>query len=405
MNCNASVEPPERALSVLYPPIFMRSLPFALLGFLLPIVGKKMDADALTIGGLFAVVPLTMLLLRPIVGWAVDAYGRRYFIIAALIGTALSMLLFAALASIEVLYAARVVQAIAGAFMGIATQTMVADVATPDERGTQMGRIGEMTARGQLAGILAGLFVFHQFADFEDGWRAVFMCYAVVAILGAGFAWRKVPETRPTVPDADHRIQGATLYALFAGVSLPLVKLMVIVFTTTMSASMLAPIFLVFLQDRITTDVALLGWAFIPGAIAYSVLPSRLGKLSDRFGRSPLMVVGLIGSGLFSIVMPSLSSLIWLAGFNVLLTVGRAMADPAQAAMVADLTEGQSRGRAYGWYLFAVSLGGIFGPLVGGWLYEQGGPAVPFYLNGAVLLVSASWAWIVLRPIPGQELA
>ncbi|MCJ7677233.1 MAG: MFS transporter, partial [Anaerolineales bacterium] len=55
------------------------------------------------------------------------------------------------------------------------------------------------------------------------------------------------------------------------------------------------------------------------------------------------------------------------------------------------------RGTSYGLYTFAYFLGAALGPLAGGWLYDEVSPAMPFYLNTAVLTFGALLVAVALR--------
>jgi MFS family permease len=177
-----------------------------------------------------------------------------------------------------------------------------------------------------------------------------------------------------------------------------LLRLMLIVFLTGASSSLISPLLMIFLQDRFTTDVPTLAIAFIPAALVYAYLPGRLGSLSDRFGRAPLMAIGLVGAGLVSLAMPAAGSLIFLAALWVLEAVGFSAASPAEAALVADLAGQNVRGTGYGLYMFASGVGFTLGPLIGGWLYDKAGHAIPFYINGILLFVGAGLVlWLLGR--------
>ena len=66
-----------------------------------------------------------------------------------------------------------------------------------------------------------------------------------------------------------------------------------------------------------------------------------------------------------------------------------AAGDPAEQALVADLTGKQQRGRAYGLYVMCADLGATIGPLGGAWLYQTVGAPAPFYANGVILAICA----------------
>jgi MFS family permease len=169
-----------------------------------------------------------------------------------------------------------------------------------------------------------------------------------------------------------------------------ILRLMVIVLLTSISTAMISPLLMIFLQDKFTTDISDLAKAFLPAAIAYAYLPGYMGGLSDRFGRTPLMAIGLVGAGIVSLLMPLMTSLVMLSGLWLLEAVGFSAAAPAEGALVADLTGKNVRGTGYGFYTLASGLGLILGPLLGGWLYDAAGHALPFYVNGITLFIGAA---------------
>ncbi|NIO04449.1 MAG: MFS transporter, partial [Proteobacteria bacterium] len=294
--------PKKGSITALHTPVLLGSLALTFLLFSLPIYGRILGASALAIGGLFSVFTLTTVVLRPFVGWALDRFGRRVFFVTALAINGVSMGLFSVATSLGGLYRARVVQGAASSLMGASVSTIVADLTSADNRGEEMGRVIELQTRGEIIGVFAG---FGLMSSLSTGiaWRLTFVGYAMMAFLGAGLAWKNVPETRPHLPSV------ARPRSPLSGQFL---KLLLIVFTTGLSAGMIRPIYLIFLQDKFTTDLATLGWAFLPAGIAYGVLPSRLGGLSDRLGRAPAMAFGLIGAGLLFLLLPGLPSMGWL---------------------------------------------------------------------------------------------
>ncbi len=383
---------PHDTLKSLWRAMFWVSFPFGILTFVLPIYGEELGASALEIGGFFSAFSLVPVVVRPFLGRMLDRWGRKPFLLLGLLGYVAAVILFCFADTVMIVTIARFVQGLGAAFLWLSAHTVVADVARESERGHGFGTINEAVNRGAIIGTTIGFVAIFTLENIGLGlrqiWFWLFAAYTIPVLLALWRGWRGVPETRPasaSAPVESRPISGQLL------------ALMAIVFVTGASVNMVWPMLMVFLEDILGAGMEDLALAYLPAALIQSFLPSRMGRIADRWGRKGPMIGGLIVGAAASGLIPHLGSVIALTVLWAIESLSYTASVPAERAFVADIAGADIRGASYGLYTFAYYLGAAVGPLAGGWLYDNVGHAMPFYLNTVVLVVGALLVAAVLR--------
>lgn len=116
-----------------------------------------------------------------------------------------------------------------------------------------------------------------------------------------------------------------------------------------------------------------------------------LGALSDRFGRKPVLLFSLLGSGLAYLMTALAPSLGWL--YVARLLGGMAAASMTVAsAYIADVSSPETRAQNFGLQGAAFGLGFIVGPALGG-LLGTFGVRVPFYVSAGVAFLNVLYGF------------
>jgi multidrug resistance protein len=139
--------------------------------------------------------------------------------------------------------------------------------------------------------------------------------------------------------------------------------------------------------ERFDASPGTVGLLVASFSLAQLVCSPLLGRLSDRIGRKPVLVLSLAGTAAGSLLTGLAGSLWLLFAGRVVDGISGASVSVAQAA-VTDLAPPSERPRLLGLLGAAFGLGFVAGPAIGA-LAALGGPHVPFLVAAALAAVNA----------------
>ncbi len=134
-----------------------------------------------------------------------------------------------------------------------------------------------------------------------------------------------------------------------------------------------------------------IGWIIASFSIAQLLSAPLWGRVSDRYGRRPALLIGLTASAFAYIVFGLAQSVTLLFLSRIIQGAGGGTTGVAQA-YVADSIPPAGRARALGWLSAATSLGVMIGPVVGS-LAAHWGRAAPGFVAAALCLANVAFAW------------
>lgn len=168
-----------------------------------------------------------------------------------------------------------------------------------------------------------------------------------------------------------------------------------IVFVNFLSASIVLPTLPLYADRIFHTPPAQIPLINSSYYVALFVAAPVIGRLSDRYGRLPVLIVSQIGT-VVSFVMLGVATGTWMLFAGRILdgiTGGNVI---VAQAYVTDITPKKYRTEALGVIFAAFGLGYIFGPAVGGVVSAFFSDQATFWLGAAVSLMMVILTWLLL---------
>jgi MFS transporter, DHA1 family, multidrug resistance protein len=138
--------------------------------------------------------------------------------------------------------------------------------------------------------------------------------------------------------------------------------------------------------------------------VAYGALQLVYGPLSDRHGRKPILMLGLVVAGLASVMAALATDITQLTAARVLQGAGCAASMVVSRSMVQDLFTGPQRTRVMAYIGMALGMCPPLATLIGGQIHVRYGWQTNFVLLAvlAAVLLVAAWLGLprVAKPAP-----
>ncbi|WP_255298250.1 MFS transporter [Brevibacillus dissolubilis] len=338
-------------------------------------------------------------LVSPLWGSLADRTGRKLMVMRSTLAISSFTILMAFAANTWQLLIIRILQ---GVFSGFSASSiaLVSTVVPEEKLGYSLGWLQTAGIVGTLIGPLAGGLA----ADFLDSYRAVFFLasgLSMSAFLVTTFFVKEKFERKTESKSKPSLIQQFKTVGQMKSVHV----MFLVLFLTQFSVVSVLPALPVFMKD-LTGGAeylgTLAGFAFAVTGLADLIGSPFLGKRSDQIGYRRVLIISMIGAGLFYLPQ-ALAPNIWVfiaSRFGLGLFVGGIM--PTANALIGRLVSPEQRGMVFGFTSAATFLGSFAGPLLGGLGSAALGIRWMLGITCVLYLVNMLWVWKKV-PEPGRS--
>lgn len=391
---------PQRARTIIY--LLAASVALMMTGFgiIMPVFARRLGEfgdGVAALGWMAMAFSLSQMIAAPFAGALADRFGRRPIVLVSLAAFALTNVGYLLATSTGVFIGVRFVGGLLTAGLFPAAMAIVADIVPEDERGKWIGIVMGGYAVGMVFGPAIGGVLY-------DGWgfAAPFVTSAGLALAALLFAALLVPETLPPRESrpAGNGDQSPARESVWQALPRPLTifaTLLFVDFVMVFSFAFIEPQMVFYFYDDLGWSTTQFGVVVGAYGLAMVVGQTALGQLSDRFGRRPMMLLGMLFN--FSLFV----TMAFFTSFPVYLTIaavsglGVSLFNPAINAFFLDITAAAHRSRVMGIKESALGLGGVLGPLLVVFASRvMTGPQI-FLAAGATVLLGALLAALILR--------
>lgn len=371
-------------------------------GIVIPILysySKHFGLSDFQNGLLFSIFSVCSFIATPLIGRLSDKYGRRPLLIISIIGTVISFFMQAFAPNAVFLFFARALDGLTAGNISVAS-AVISDTTKPEERAKGFGIIGASFGFGFVFGpAISALTV-------GISPSLPFIIAGVITAIAAGITIVLLPETNKHIGQVHHGklFDFAKLWHALFDPGIGATLLITFVYFLAFACSIMygfqpfAKRILLLSDTQISILFVLFG---IIGVLTQVFVVQRVTKwlgVKKAFSSS-LFIVALSFLGMFFT-----RSLMLFVLVNIVLGVANSLVGPLIQTILSQETDEKSQGSILGLNASYMSIGQIFGPIIGGIVASIFIPSV-FILGVLFTLICFYLSFRVLRPHMQKESA
>jgi MFS family permease len=323
---------------------------------------------------------LTSTLAAPFMGALADRFGRKPLVLLSL---AAYLAAFCGYLLAQTALLVIVIRGLSGAFTaGLvpAVNGLAAEITPRERRAQWMGFINGGAAFGWIAGPIAGGLIYDHW-----GYHAALIVSIGMALLTLLVAFICVPKSHPSerlltedIPAASGsqaekvaRTKNERTQGFLPGFRSTLPKslsafivLLTIFFAVLFAWALVEPCLMFYAYNDLGWSSSMLGLVMSTYGIAMMIGELSLGGLSDRLGRKPVILLGLILFSVQFIGLVLFKNYILIAITFIIGGLGNSLYDPAINASILDIAPKENSSRIMGIKSMVGSAGTILGPAI-----------------------------------------
>ncbi|HUS79076.1 MAG TPA: MFS transporter [Patescibacteria group bacterium] len=356
-------------------------------------------ADTVAIGLLSAIASSERLLFQLPGGILADRFGRRKIIVY---GTALRMLppiIYLLATHWTHTIPALLVSGAASIYMP-AFNAIIADSLPTKQRGAGYGAYRMITSTPQFVSPIIGGVVM-DWLGYQQGVQVFMVTDFFISAFVTYYRWKFLKETldiedRPGSggrPQMGIRDSLTTVFRMSKSV-----KVMVLVtLFSSIGMRMVFDFLSLYALKQLNFTNTQLGLVTTVGGLISIVLSMPAGMLSDRFGRKPMILISRTVSPLSYLGVTQVTTYPQYFAVQFINNIGNAMGGggmfaggPAWNALLSELVPKEQLATVMGSIGTLSGIMAIPSPIIGGWLWDEYDPRMPFYVSVVFGLIGAA---------------